>query len=124
MKHWIRPLVPDTSNRWEVREGDVIWRKHSLELILGIDTVEQVVTKDRSLIKPVVGLVELHVLRALEKVDVVVVGKCLELAAVGLAGAPDVANRISSIGCVLYTMDNIVLGLILKAAVMIQTSRA
>ena len=52
------------------------------------------------------------------------IAEALELPAVGLAGAPDVANRISSIGCVLYTMDDIVLGLILKAAVMIQTSRA
>ena len=40
------------------------------------------------------GLVELHPLGVLEVVDVVVVAEALKLATVGLACAPDVAQRL------------------------------
>ena len=52
------------------------------------------------------------------------VGEALELATVCLARSPEVADGVSAIGRVLNPVDDVVLGLILQTAVMVQTPRA
>ena len=81
----ILPLVTSAANRWQVREGNIIWWEHSLALISRIQTVEEVVVELSVLIKPVVGLVQGHVLSVLKEVDVVMVAEALKLSTVGLA---------------------------------------
>ena len=74
----------------QVGEGEVGGREHLLELVTRLQAVVEVVGEHGLLVKPVVGLVELHPLGVLEEVYVVVVAKALELAAVGFTGSPEV----------------------------------
>ena len=70
------------------------------------------------------GLVELHALRVLEVVDVVVVAEALEFPTVGLTGSPDVAQWVLAVSRDGNSVDDVVLRLVLQAAVVVEGPRA
>ena len=68
----ILPLVPEAPDGREVCEGDVVRRKHSLELIRGILTEVEVVTEHVVAVEDSKWTVEDEALRVIKVVNVVV----------------------------------------------------
>ena len=70
------------------------------------------------------GLVQGKVFSIFKIVNIVMIGKCLKFSTVGLTCSPQILQRILTIGWSSYPVDIIILGLILKATMVIQSSRS
>ena len=70
------------------------------------------------------GLVQGKVFSIFKIVNIVMIGKCLKFSTVGLTCSPQILQWILTIGWRSYPVDIVILGLILKATMVIQSSRS
>ena len=106
-KLWVLPDISVTSNRGKISEGDVVRRKHSLELILGVHAEVEVVAEDGVIVKYGERTVEDEILRVVKKVDVV-----MDVEGVGsltAASIPELLHSLDSVVSVCDSVDEVVL---------------
>ena len=103
----VSPDISVTSNRGKISEGDVVRRKHSLELILGVHAEVEVVAEDGVIVKYGERTVEDEILRVVKKVDVV-----MDVEGVGSLAStsiPELLHSLDSVVSVCDSVDEVVL---------------
>ena len=103
----VSPDISVTSNRGKISEGDVVRRKHSLELILGVHAEVEVVAEDGVIVKYGEWTVEDEVLRVVKEVDVVMDVEGVDSFAA--AAIPELPHRMDTVVSMRDSVDEVVL---------------
>ena len=111
----ILPDISVTSNRGKISEGDVVRRKHSLELILGVHAEVEVVAEDGVIIKYSEGTVEDEVLSVVKEVDIVMDVEGVD--SFTAAAIPELSHGSDAVVSMCHSVDVVVLGLVVQTAV-------
>ena len=111
----VLPDISLTSNRGKVSEGDVVRWEHSLELITGVHAEVEVVAEDGVIVKYGERTVEDEVLSVVKEVDVVVDVEGVD--SLTATSIPELTHRPDTVVSMSHSVDVVVLGLVLEAAV-------
>ena len=103
----ILPDISVTSNRGKISEGDVVRRKHSLELILGVHAEVEVVAEDGVIVKYGEWTVEDEVFRVVKEVDIVMDVEGVDSFAA--AAIPELTHRMDPVVSMRHSVDEVVL---------------